>query len=114
MNIFRTGTKFAELVFPWGLRYAELPAVKIGRLGVSGEYQRKGVGTILINLGKQIFTTRNRTGCRFITVDAYNDPAVMGFYENNDFDFYLDSDSGEDTRIMFFDLRTYVPIEGIQ
>ncbi len=65
-------------------------------------------------LVKQIFTTGNRTGCRFITVDAYNDPVVTKFYEKNDFDFYLESDFKEVTRIMFFDLKTFVPLKNTQ
>ncbi len=94
---------------PRGLRYAALPAVKIGRLGVLKEFHNLDVGTALVNLLKQLFTTENRTGCRFMTVDAYNDPHVLGFYQKNGFDFYREQDVAEDTRIMFFDLKTFVP-----
>jgi hypothetical protein len=66
---------------PRGLRYEALPAVKIGRLGVWKEFHGLDVGTALINLLKKLFTTENRTGCRFITVDAYNDPRVLNFYQ---------------------------------
>jgi len=93
---------------PDGLRYEALPAVKIGRLGVLKEFHNLDVGTALLNLLKQLFTTENRTGCRFLTVDAYNEPPVLRFYQKNGFDFYHDKDAKRRTRIMFFDLMTFV------
>ncbi len=89
--------------------YPFLPAVKIGRLGVHKEYQGHHIGTYLLNLTKQLFTTNNRTGCRFITVDAYKDHKVTKFYKKNDFQFLNDSDRGKKTRIMYFDLKRYQP-----
>ena len=29
----------------------------------------------------------NKTGCRFLVVDAYNNPRTLHFYERNDFRF---------------------------
>jgi len=104
-------SKKALKKIPRGLRYEALPAVKIGRLGVMKEFHNMDVGTALVNLLKQLFTTENRTGCRFMTVDAYNDQRVLSFYQKNGFDFYYDEDVSEDTRIMFFDLKTFVPPE---
>lgn len=100
-------SKAALETIPEALRYPVLPAVKIGRLGVLKDFQGRDAGTALINLSKQLFTTENRTGCRFLTVDAYNVPAVLGFYRKNGFDFYQDKDSNKRTRIMFFDLMTF-------
>ena len=51
-----------------------------------------------------MFITDNRTGCRFITVEAYSDDKTINFYEKNNFDFYLDNDTEKPTRIMYFDL----------
>ncbi|VAW70858.1 hypothetical protein MNBD_GAMMA10-395, partial [hydrothermal vent metagenome] len=48
--------------------------------------------------------TDNKTGCRFIVVDAYNKPEVIRFYKRNGFDFLHNGDKKEDTRIMIFDL----------
>lgn len=59
------------------------PAVKIGRLAINKEFDGKGLGTFLISLVKKIFLTENRTGCRFITVDAYNQSNVLNFYRKN-------------------------------
>ena len=92
---------------PTQKHYPYLPAVKIGRIGVQKDYQRNHIGTYLINLTKRLFTTNNRTGCRFITVDAYKEPVVTKFYRKNDFQFLHDSDKGKKTRIMFFDLKRF-------
>ena len=80
------------------------PAVKIGRLGVAIPFQGNGIGTHLLNMAKQFFLEDNRTGCRFITVDAYNKPRVLNFYQKNDFQFLHEKDANRRTRIMYFDL----------
>jgi hypothetical protein len=85
--------------------YEHLPAVKIARLGVASEFQKKNIGTYLINMAKELFLADNRTGCRFITVDAYNNNNVLRFYKNNDFEFLSKKDEKCPTRIMYFDLK---------
>ena len=89
------------------IEYQEFPAVKVCRLGVHVEFQRKGIGTQLLNIIKELFLTENRTGCRFITVDAYNNPGTLAFYQANDFDFFWDKDSGRRTRTMFYNLMRF-------
>jgi len=88
-------------------RYKDYPAVKIGRLGVDCSFTRHGAGSTMVNIIKELFTTNNRTGCRFITVDAYNKPPVLAFYQRNGFDFLLPDRTEGDTRIMFFDLKQW-------
>ena len=78
------------------------PAMKIGRLGVSSKFKSRGIGKGILDYLKEMFITNNRTGCRFITVDAYNQS--LGFYEKNGFKFLTESDAGRDTRLMYFDL----------
>ena len=100
-----------------GLNY---PAVLIGRLGVASGYRGMGykVGSQIIDFIKGWFRTKdNKTGCRFIVVDAYNKPATLRFYENNGFKplykseqdernfLELKSDEPLETRFMFFDLK---------
>ena len=85
-------------------RYRYLPAAKLTRFSVAKNFQRMNVGTHTLNLIKQFFRTDNRTGCRFITVDAYNLPNVIKFYEKNNFQLITDKDKNKDTRSMFFDL----------
>jgi GNAT superfamily N-acetyltransferase len=85
-------------------RRTSYPAVKVGRLGIDEKFQGKGVGTMLIRFIKEFFLLGNKTGCRFITVDAYNNPQTIEFYKKNGFDFFLTDDSREKTRLMFYDL----------
>ncbi len=59
-------------------RRKHYPAVKIGRLAVSEEYMGKGVGKDIIHLIKFMFTHESPAGCRFLTVDAYQN--AVGFY----------------------------------
>ena len=73
-------------------RYATLPAVKIGRLATGVAYQSSGIGSEIIDYLKYWFTDGNKTGCRFIIVDAYNNDKTIHFYLKNDFSFLLPSD----------------------
>ena len=82
--------------------YKYFPAVKLGRLGISLTYQNNGLGTEIMNFIKILFTTNNRTGCRYITVDAYQ--KSVKFYKKNGFDFLTDKDEKGETRLMYFDL----------
>ena len=67
-------------------RRKDYPAVKIGRL--------------------YTFTHGNRTGCRFITVDAYQD--AVGFYQQCGFDFLSAKDEKDKTRSMYYDLKRFL------
>jgi GNAT superfamily N-acetyltransferase len=90
-------------------RYSSMPAVKIGRLATDLKFQGKGIGTQILDLIKMWFTVGNKTGCRFIIVDAVNNPATLNFYQRNGFEF-LDEHSvskTDQTRLMFFDLITF-------
>lgn len=65
--------------------YQSFPAVKIGRLGVAQCYQRKGIGSFLIDMIARFMCHDNRTGCRYITLDAYNKEETLSFYRKNGF-----------------------------
>jgi len=98
--------KISELKsFSTQKNYPSYPAVKITRLGVHHEFQRNNIGSFLLNVTKQFFVTDNRTGCRFLTVDAYNRDNILKFYTKNDFQFFYDKDKNRKTRAMFFDLK---------
>ena len=45
----------------------------------------------------------NKSGCRFITVDAYHD--AIPFYQNNDFQHLKREESDTVTRLLYFDLN---------
>lgn len=91
-----------------GKRFPTWPAVKIARLAVDKKYQRHGLGTQTINLIKQLFVCANRTGCRLLTLDAFNDGGVIQFYWKNDFGILHDRDTGAETRSMWFDLKRMI------
>jgi len=87
-------------------RYSTLPAVKIGRLATAVSFQGSGIGSEILDFLKNWFTEGNKTGCRFIIVDAYNNQRTINFYQKNGFSFLLPDDSTENTRLMIFDLAT--------
>ncbi|CDA84841.1 GNAT family N-acetyltransferase [Bacteroides congonensis] len=86
-------------------RRKHYPAVKIGRLAISEEFASQGLGRDIIRLIKFMFTHDNRTGCRFITVDAYQN--AVGFYQRCGFDFISEKDQNDVTRSMFYDLKRF-------
>lgn len=90
--------------FERGKHLKSYPSVKIGRLGVCKPYAGQDYGSKLLNYVKQSFIDNNKTGCRFITVDAYD--SAFGFYQKNGFEFLTNADEGESTRLMYFDLAT--------
>lgn len=86
--------------------FQTFPAVKITRLGVCKEFHGKKVGSSLLEAVKHFFLADNRTGCRFLTVDAYRN--AVGFYERNDFARMLTEESEDPsapTVPLFFDLK---------
>lgn len=99
-----------------GMNY---PAVLIGRLGVSSEFRGKGlnIGSQILNFIKDWFRINNKTGCRFIVVDAYNTQHTLHFYKRNGFKTLYKTEQEErdflklkpeeplETRFMFFDLK---------
>ena len=94
------------------------PAVLIGRLGVNKDYRGKGYGSEILDYVKNWFSEpENKTGCRFVIVDALNSPRVLKFYSENKFRFLFSTDTQElayekvnanqekpNTRLMYFDL----------
>lgn len=84
-------------------RLKSYPAAKIGRLGVAAAMKGKEIGSTLIDFIKNFFLVDNKTGCRFITVDAYAE--AVPFYVKNGFVPLNDDDINERTRLLYFDLK---------
>ncbi len=55
-----------------GIYYKTLPALKIGRLCVDDRFLRRGLGKLMVGFAvdKAKEITKNKAGCRFVTVDA--------------------------------------------
>ena len=84
-------------------RLKSYPAVKIGRLGVSLAMKGQALGSFLLRFIKMYFLLDNKTGCRFITVDACS--ADVPFYLKNGFVPLNDDDIDDPTRLRYFDLN---------
>ena len=83
-------------------KYTSYPAVKIGRLAVSCNSQNQKLGQQILDFTKTLFIDNNRTGCKFITVDAYKNS--VDFYTKNGFKFLSSQDKNSDTRLMYYNL----------
>jgi len=97
------------------------PAMLIGRLGVSNVFGRQTIGTQLMEIVKEFCFNKFEHYVRFLTVDAYNKPEILYFYEKNNFKFLFlteederknlkksfNSDEPLNSRQMFFDLKRY-------
>ncbi|MDR1396541.1 MAG: GNAT family N-acetyltransferase [Desulfarculales bacterium] len=89
--------------------YQSSPAVKIGRFGIENIWQKRGLGSLALTMVKQFMLTDNRTGCRYITLDAYNDGDVLKFYKKNGFSLLEKPNPKRDQVLMYFDLKSHPP-----
>lgn len=90
---------------PNSKRRKTYPSVKIGRLAVNQKFSGLGLGTqILLSVREMYLIEPHHAACRFITVDAYR--SALSFYERNDFRYLTTKDEDEDTRAMYFDLKS--------
>lgn len=93
------------------------PGVLIGRFGTNIALAGKGYGSAVMDFIKTLFRVNNRTGCRFLIVDAKNKPETLHFYEKNGFKYLIEDEHLEakyvgigishlplNTRLMYFDL----------
>ncbi len=87
-------------------RLKSYPAAKICRLGVDLSVKGQRLGTYLIDFIKSYFIMDNKTGCRFLTVDAY--AAAVPFYLKNGFVPLNNEDEHSATRLLYFDLNDIV------
>lgn len=83
-------------------RLKSYPAIKLCRLGIDKSIQGQQIGTFLIDFISTLFVTDNKSGCRFLTVDAYSH--AISFYLKNEFSFLSSEDENQHTRLMYFDL----------
>lgn len=73
------------------------PGVLIGRLAVNKQFAGRGIGSELLGIVRDMFLDPdNKTGCRFLIVDAKNTPEVKHFYEKNGFTMLFKKELQED------------------
>ena len=87
-------------------RLKSYPAAKICRLAVNKDLKGQHIGEFLSDFIKSFFLADNKTGCRFLTVDAY--AAAIPFYLKQKFVPLTVEDEGADTRLLYFDLNDIV------
>lgn len=107
LNDFESKTEFNRFRkhrFVNEKRLKSYPAVKICRLGVDLSMKGQYMGTFLLNFIKSYFVIDNKTGCRFLTVDAY--AGAVPFYLKNGFIPLNDENADADARLLYFDLAT--------
>ena len=81
---------------PNAKRRSQYPAVLIGQLAVMDDFRGLDLGTKVMDFIKSWFIDpHNKTGCRYIIVDAVNQENVLKFYEDNGFKFIFASDEEE-------------------
>lgn len=85
-------------------RLRSYPAIKIGRLAISRKAQHQSIGTYLLEFIEDYFIIDNKSGCRFVTVDAYVN--AIPFYIKNNYQFLNNDDEDKRTRVMYFDLAS--------
>lgn len=99
-------------------RNSQYPAVLVGQLAVFDSFSGKHIGDEILSFIKGWFIDPlNKTGCRYIIVDAANHQKVIDFYQRNGFKFIFENIADEieymkldlepeykRTRLMYFDL----------
>ena len=107
--------KVKELV-PREKSLKSYPGILIGRLGVSTEFGGQGVGSQLLSFIKDFCLANFPDFVRYLLVDAYNEPAVVKFYQKSDFALVFSTEEQEketyrqlpsdvlQTRYMFYDM----------
>ena len=95
------------------------PAILIGRLGVATEFNGQGAGSQLLDIIRTFCFDKFPDFVRFLLVDAYNEPAVVGFYQKNKFTPVFSTEEQEketyrqspseplQTRYMFYDMMQW-------
>lgn len=97
---------------PNAKRRPQYPAVLVGQLAVSDLFSRHHVGDELLDFIKSWFIDPlNKTGCRYVIVDAVNHPKVFEYYQRNGFKFLFSSDEEEWTFLHNKGLEQTTPIE---
>lgn len=109
--------KKIEANIPHAKALKDYPALLVARLGVAKDYRAKHIGSDVLRYIKYWFIEpSNKTGCRYVLVDAYNNASTLAFYMNNGFQTvfstevqekeYRDipAEVGLNTRLMFYDL----------
>lgn len=85
---------------PYAQQMSVYPGVLVGRLAVSKNFQRLGIGSELMRYLRLWFLgTNNKSGCCFVVLDALNQSDTIEFYLRNGFQFLYQSELEEAARL---------------
>lgn len=108
---------------PYDKQGRTYPAVLIGRVAVAKDFQSSEyrVGTQIMDFVKDWFVAEdNKTGCRYVLVDAVNNPHTLAYYNRNGFKplfpreadertfYHIRDEESLKTRMFYFDLLDIV------
>lgn len=95
------------------------PAILLAQLGVDKNYKGNHLGEQIISFVTKWFTNdNNKSGCRHLIVDAYNEPELLGYYQRNGLNLFfstieqemkyrnwdINKDGYLETRLMYRDM----------
>lgn len=88
------------------VRYADVPAMLLGRLAIAKDFAGQGLGRKLLGhaLDQALYCAQNVSGCRCVIVDAY--PTAVDWYAKFGFVPIEGASPTSQTQKMFLDLRT--------
>jgi hypothetical protein len=92
---------------PNNKRINQYPAIKIGRVGVSEELHGTGFAYLVMDFTKEFSVQNLNPACRLLILDAINEVKQLKYYSKNHFLFLMESDAGDKTRLMYFDLINF-------
>ncbi len=97
------GTQLGKAFVDKGVEYKTLPAIKIGRMCVDRNCIGRGIGTYMIQFVMKILMEINeKSGCRFIVLDAKTQTNAVHFYKKLGFQVLKQREKG--TIPMFYDM----------
>lgn len=95
------GTHLGKAFSDQGVPYKTLPALKIARMCVNGDFKRRGIGTNMLLFAMSRLVAVNRfCGCRFLIVDAKK--GAIHFYKRFGFQVLKEKEKG--TLPMYYDM----------
>jgi len=83
----------------------QYPAIKIGRLDITKNYQGTGLAYSMMDFIKGITRLNQKSASRILLIDAYNKSKQLNFYKRNDFVLLNVLQSNTETVAMYFDLK---------
>ena len=97
-NLSNRRRKKIDKSIPHRKHHPQYPAVLVGQLAVFDEFRKKGIGVEMMNFIKSWFIDPlNKTGCRFVIVDALNKKPVIDFYRTNGFETVFETEEEENS-----------------